>query len=355
MGFVTAVPSVRRTQARTEARPIQRAALLISLMVAVVVVPSVFGGANVAGAGATPGSDAAMLDRLVAAYHEPGIEPSRRAWGELVADDGFATAPVDVLEFVKLKRSHGAKARYDRYVTALTAALGPRGAAMITVNDTLHPGIGDFRGYAGGVSWLARFPSLGAYVDTVLDRRVVAASRQRRKAIAEAQTLVGPNAVPDRIQNLPPNTPASAFPSSRVQGKTPEQIVDELLAIYPDGGADPTRATLEFLTRYRGFTDQPLTYINLYEYGPETGGAASLNEYNAGALPIVLAHGGRPKSLVNIAHHLVGPTAWSRFIVVSWPSFAVFTDLRLDPAYVEAQRSRVVAAKTYGNLVTISR
>jgi uncharacterized protein (DUF1330 family) len=327
----------------------------MALLVAVVTVPTMFGGGDVAGAGATPDSGAAMLDRLVAAYHEPGIEPSRRAWGELVADDGFATAPVDVLEFVKLERSHGAKARYDRYVTALTTALDPRGAAMITVNDTLRPGLGGLPGYADGVSWLARFPSLRAYVDTVLDRRVVAASRQRRSAVAEAQTLVGPNAVPDLVQNLPPNTPASAFPSTRVQGKTPGQIVDALLAIYPDGGADPTRATLEFLTRYRGFTDQPLTYINLYEFGPETGGAASLNEYNAGALPIVLAHGARPKSLVNITHDLVGPTAWSRFIVVSWPSFAVFTDLRLDPAYVEAQTSRVVSAKTYGNLVTISR
>ncbi|MCJ7437601.1 MAG: hypothetical protein MUP97_07565, partial [Acidimicrobiia bacterium] len=136
MKLVTGVPSVRRAQARTKARPIQRTALLMALLVAVVTVPTMFGGGDVAGAGATPDSGAAMLDRLVAAYHEPGIEPSRRAWGELVADDGFATAPVDVLEFVKLERSHGAKARYDRYVTALTTALDPRGAAMITVNDT---------------------------------------------------------------------------------------------------------------------------------------------------------------------------------------------------------------------------
>jgi hypothetical protein len=59
--------------------------------------------------------------------------------------------------------------------------------------------------------------------------------------------------------------------------------------------------------------------------------------------------------LANVTHHLVGPTEWSRFIFVSWPSFAVFTDLRLDPTYVEAQRDRVVSAEEYGNLVNIAR
>jgi hypothetical protein len=47
--------------------------------------------------------------------------------------------------------------------------------------------------------------------------------------------------------------------------------------------------------------------------------------------------------------------AWDRFILVSWPSLAVFTDLRLDPVYVEAQKSRVMSADEYGNLITIAR
>ena len=314
-----------------------------------------FGTVGVARAGVTPEPGAATLERLVTAYHAPIIDPSRRAWRELLSDPAFATAPVDVLEFVKLEHSRGAKVRYERYVTALTAALRSRGASMITVNDTLRQGLATLPGYRRGVSWLARFPWLHAYVETVLDHRVVVASRQRRIAVAEAQTLVGPNAIPDFLNQLPPNTPASAFPTTRVQGKTPSEIVDALLAVYPDGGADPTRALLEFMTRYRGFADQSLTFINLYEFGAQDSGAAALNEYNAGALPLVLVHGGRPKSLVNVTHRLVGPTAWSRFIVINWPSFAVFTDLRLDPSYVEAQKSRVVSARTYGNLITIPR
>ena len=76
---------------------------------------------------------------------------------------------------------------------------------------------------------------------------------------------------------------------------------------------------------------------------------------NAAALPVVLAHGARPKVLANVRHHLAGPIAWERFIFVAWPSFAVFTDLRLDPTYIEAQRDRVVSAEEYGNLVTIAR
>jgi hypothetical protein len=42
-------------------------------------------------------------------------------------------------------------------------------------------------------------------------------------------------------------------------------------------------------------------------------------------------------------------------IFVRWPSLAVFTDLRLDPSYLEAQKHRVESAETYGNFVTIKR
>jgi uncharacterized protein (DUF1330 family) len=327
--------------------------VLAALLAVLVLLPVPLRGS--ASAGVDPDPSAAQLDRLVAAYHEPGVDPSRRAWRRLLADAESTTSSVDVLEFVKLERTRGAKSRYDRYVAALKAALTSHGATMITVNDTLQVGVGSLPGYAGGVSWLARFPSRRAYIDTLLDRRVLGSSRDRRTAVAQAQLLLGSNVVPGFLLDLPPNTPASAFPSGRVEGKTPGQIVEELLAIYPDGGADPTRAVLDRMIRSRGFADEPLTYVNLYEFGPETGGAAALNEYNAGALPLVLAHGGRPKSLVNVSQHLVGPTAWSRFIVISWPSFAVFTDLRLDPGYIEAQRSRVVSAKTYGNLITLAR
>jgi uncharacterized protein (DUF1330 family) len=326
---------------------------LVGVAVALVAISTfVSGGQARAGADRAP---SALLDRLVDAYHEPAVDPSRRAWRELLGDDGFTEGPVDVLEFVSLETARGAKARYDRYLAALTEALTSRGARMITVNDTLEVGVGRLPGYADGVSSLARFPSRAAYVDAMLAPEVVAASRHRRAAVAEAQVLLGSNAVPEPILNLPPNSPASDFPSARVEGKSPAQIVDELLAIYPSGGADPTRSVLERMTRRPGFADQPLTYVNLYEYGPETGGAAALDEYNSDALPLVLAHGARPKALVEVEQHLVGPTAWSRFIVVSWPSFAVFTDLRLDPAYVDAQTSRIVSARTYGNLISIAR
>jgi uncharacterized protein (DUF1330 family) len=141
-----------------------------------------------------------------------------------------------------------------------------------------------------------------------------------------------------------------------VIGKSQEQIVADLLAVYPSGGADPTESTLESIVDYDGFADQRVYFINLYAFNDTPdGGAAALGEYNAEALPVVLAHGGRPKVLADVSHHLVGPTAWDRFIFVSWPSLAVFMDLRLDPVYLEAQKSRVVSANQYGNLVTVSR
>jgi|CXWL01.1.fsa_nt_gi uncharacterized protein (DUF1330 family) len=296
------------------------------------------------------------LGRLTAAYGDSVLDPSAAAWEKLLADEAFDNQPVAIVEFARLQESDAARSGYDAFVVAFSAAITKAGGNVVSVNDILFPGLEGLEGYAGGVSWVAEVPSLSAYVDALLDDSVVAVAKNRRDAISAAQVLVGPNLVPEVVRQLPPNEPSSDFPSDRVQGKSPGEIVDELLAIYPSGGADPTKQTLEAMVDLDGFTDQRVHFINLYRFNDDPGGGAqALGEYNAGALPVVLAHGGRPKVLVNVTHHLVGPTAWDRFIFVSWPSLAVFTDLRLDPVYVEAQRDRVSSAEQYGNLITIAR
>lgn len=339
-----------------------RAVVQLGTMIAAGLIASVACGGSLSDSGntrATPTIDAqpaTPLERLIAAYPDGTVDPSPDAWRALLADEGFATDPVAVVEFVRLRPGDDASASYDVFLDALIAAAGKNGGEILSVNDTLMPGLEGLEGYEGGVSWIASFPSIRAYVDVALDEGVIAAAEKRRESVAEAQVLVGPNLIPDRIRQLPPNEPASAFPSARVIGKSAAQIVDELLAIYPSGGADPTKRTLESMVAFEGFADQRVHFINLYRFNdaPE-GGAGALGEYNAAALPSVLAHGGRPKVLANVSHHLVGPTAWDRFIFVSWPSLAVFTDLRLEPAYIEAQKDRVVSGEQYGNLITIAR
>lgn len=297
-----------------------------------------------------PGATASTpAERLVAAYHDEKLDPSRAAWEGVLADPDYGTKPVTVVEFARLRADAGARDQYDGWLDALAPAIGRNGGEMISVNDILMPGLEGLEGYEGGVSWIATFPSLSAFVHTMLDERVAGAADQRRAALDEAQMLAGENLVPPQILELPPNEPASAFPTDRVAGRTPEQIVADLLAVYPSGGADPTEATLEAITSYSGFMDQRVHFINLYRFNEAPGGgAAALGEYNAAALPHVLRHGARPKALVNVSHHLVGPTEWDRFIFVSWPSLAVFTNL-------EAQESRVVSGEAYGNLMTIAR
>lgn len=316
------------------------------------------GGARDSGTSepAATNTPATPLARLTAAYHDPHVDPSPAAWEDLLADDGFDTQPVAVVEFVRLRPDADAKANYDAYLDALSPAVVKAGGEMVSINDTLFPGLEGLEGYQGGVSWIASFPSLRVYVDAMLDDGIVAAAGKRRTAVAEAQVLVGANLVPDVIKQLGPNTPASDFPSDHVTGKSRQQIVADLLAIYPSGGADPTKQTLESMVAFEGFADQRVSYINLYRFNDAPdGGATALGEYNARALPVALAHGARPKVLANVSHQLVGPVAWSRFIFVSWPSLAVFTDLRLDPTYVEAQKERVISAEQYGNLITIAR
>ncbi len=344
-----------KTEPRSKRSRVWRASLLLTVAAGLLLAVACDSGSSTkkSQSTATPGT---RLERLTAAYGDPHLDPSAAAWGELLADPGFETQAVAVVEFVRLQDDSNAKSNYDSFIDALTSELATTGGAMLGVNDTLFPGLEGLEGYSGGVSWVASFPTIRAYVDAMLADSVVAAAGKRREAVAEAQVLVGPNLVPDVIKQLGPNTPASNFPSDHVKGKSATQVVDDLLAIYPSGGADPTKQTLEAMVAFKGFADQPVSYINLYRFNDVAGGgAAALGEYNAQALPVVLAHGGRPKALANVTHHLVGPTAWDRFIFVSWPSLAVFTDVRLDPTYVEAQKNRVMSADRYGNLVTITR
>ncbi len=299
---------------------------------------------------------ATPLDRLIAAYGDADVDPSPGAWAALVADPQHGSQPVVVLEFVRLRDGDGARSAYDAWLAALAPSVAAAGGEILSVNDTLMPGLEAPAGYDGGVSWIGAFPSIDAYVTAMLDERATDAAARRRDAVAEAQVLVGPDLLPDQIKQLPPQGPASDYPSDHVTGRTADAIVADLLAIYPSGGADPTEATLRAMIGYDGFARQRVHFINLYRFNeaPE-GGRGALGEYNAAAFPTVLAHGGRPKALVDVTHHLAGPVQWDRFIFVAWPSLAVFTDVRLDPKYVEAQKDRVASGAEYGNLITIAR
>lgn len=296
----------------------------------------------------------AMLDELAAAHGDAALDPSRKAWERLLADPGFETSPIAVTEFVRFTDADPASAGYDTWLDAVSAATADAGGTIVGVHDIMFPGLDEPAGYGGGVAWVATYPTMRAYAEMMLDARVTRAAAARRTAIAAAQILAGPDLLPAAARLLPPNEPASAFPSGRVAGKSVSEIVDALLAVYPAGGADPTRQRLEAITSHPGFTHQRVHYLNLYAFKGGDG-ERELNEYNAAAQPAVLAHGARPKVLANVTHHLAGPTAWGRFILVSWPSLAVFTDLRLDPVYIEAQKHRIVSASRYGNLMMIAR
>jgi hypothetical protein len=183
----------------------------------------------------------------------------------------------------------------------------------------------------------------------------------RRAAVAEAIVLVaGENTIPPMARaRFGEPRPASAFATPHVEGKSREQIVDALLEVYPDGGADPSRAQLEVTMHLPGFREQPVHYVNLYAFGtghdPVVKGASAHDTYNAAAMQPATAHGGHPLLRAPIEHGLVSAIPWSPLIFVHWPSLAVFTDMRLDPTDIEAQQHRVESAETYGNFVTIAR
>lgn len=292
--------------------------------------------------------------RLAQAYPDPVVDPSPVAWQALLADPTLEGVELTVVEFTAFTDDAG-RAAYDAFLAALGTATEAHAGHMVGISDVWRNGLELPVGFAGGVVWVASYPTRDAYIDTVLDPTVVAAAAGRRTAVVDPHLLVGVNLVPDTLRQLPPPGSAEELPHDLVRGKTSAQVVDELLSIYPDGGADPTREVLEAMFARPDVQTQAVSYLNLYAFSADDTGAAGITEYNTGALPYVLAHGARPKAVFNVAQQLLGSTEWNRAIYVRWPSIEVFTDLRLTPGYIEAQKARVSSSDAYGNLVGIDR
>lgn len=308
------------------------------------------------------GRDAATRERLDRAYTLPSASADVAAWDDLLVRAESDDAPITVIEIARLR--DGARTQHDAYLAAIVSATDQADGALLAVTDIIEPGTGDllpYLAYSGGVAILLAFPSRMAYVEAILSDAWQAALASRAAAVDDAIVLVaGENSITPMVRAmLGEPRPASDFTTPHVAGKSSEQIIDELLSVYPDGGADPSRAQLEVMMNFPGFRDQPVHYINLYAFGggsdPAVKGEEAHDAYNQAAMASVQAHGGYPLLRAPVEHRIMSAIPWSRVIFVRWPSLAVFTDMRLDPVYIEAQKHRVESAETYGNFVTIKR
>lgn len=304
----------------------------------------------------------ARTELIERAYRLSTGEAAGEAWDELLARAASDDGPITVIEIAAIDPER--RALHETYVNAAGAATEAQGGAVTAVCDIVEPGTGDLSSlmdYAGGVATLLAFPSRAAYLTALASERWQSSLDARRAAVRDAIILIaGENAIPPMARAMfGEPRPASAFATPRVDGKAPEALIDELLTVYPDGGADPSRAQLEVMMRFPGFREQPVHYINLYAFGdggdPAVKGEAAHDAYNLAAMQPVLAHGGFPLLRAPVAHRLASTIPWSRVVFVRWPSLAVFTDMRLAPEYIEAQKHRVESAETYGNFVTVKR
>lgn len=302
------------------------------------------------------------LQKLMQTYSTPAAPGDRAAWQALLARADAADGPITVIEIASVAADE--LPRCDRYLAATASATTQAGGSVFAACDIVEPGVGDlqsYAGFAGGVVSLKTFPSCAAFLTALRSDLWQAALADREASVTDAVVLAaGANSLPAALQarlGAPPD--AASIPTPRVDGKTPTQIVDELLAIYPDGGADPTRAQLEIMMNFPGFREQPVHYVNLYAFGdgstPNAKGAAGHDAYNAAAMTTALGHGGFPLMRLDVEHCLVSAIPWSRVMFVRWPSLAVFTDMRLEPAYIAAQKHRVESSEVYGNFITIRR
>ncbi|MFM9105343.1 MAG: hypothetical protein ACKOWF_01430 [Chloroflexota bacterium] len=290
-------------------------------------------------------------------YSHTRLDPTPAQWQEVFRAMDAGDSQIHVIEASKPRPGHGAAylaTRLGRNEAAIR-----NGGTPIALNRILQPGTGDmlpWMSWAGGLLSIVAYPSRAAWLRTLLEPESLAANARREDLIEEVMLLVaGADTIPGKARRLLGKPkPPTAFRTPRIDGKRTEQIVDDLLAIYPDGGADPSRAQLERMMTDPRFRTEPVFYLNLYDFGDGTqaGGEAEHRAYNTSAFSSVRANGAMPIFRTPVVHALVSPVNWDLAVFVRWPSMAVFTDLRLNPEYVKAQEHRAASAVFYGNFMT---
>ncbi len=309
-------------------------------------------------------ASALVFEQVAQAYTHPSFDPDESAWREVHDHGAFETLEIYVVELAKLRPGEGAKKQYDAYLNAILPGIESVGGKVVKVNDILTPGVGDVEDFncAGGTASIVHYPSRADYMTALLTDEYQAASQLRHEALADVLSFVtGPNVIPmeARFNLNQTGKLASEIPTPNVDGKSPEQLVEELLAFYPDGGGDPTRGQLETETTYQGFRTEPIYFFNLYDFGAGAeaveNGTAHHQAYFQGAVPYTRARGARPFIRAQVQHNLLGEIDWDVFILVGWPSLSMVIDLRLDPGYQEVQKHRVQIGEHSGNFVAIDR
>ena len=305
-----------------------------------------------------------VFEQVARAYAHPRFDPDESAWREIHGHEDFESGEVYVVELAKLRPGERSKEQYDAYLNAILPSVEGVDGKVVKVNDILTPGVGDVQHFdcAGGAASIVHYPSRAAYMTALLTDEYQAATRLRNEALADVLSfLTGPNVIPmeSRFNLNQAGKLASEIPTPNVDGKSPEQLVEELLAFYPDGGGDPTRGQLETEVTYQGFRTEPIYFFNLYDFGTGTDavekGKVHHRAYFQGAIPYTRARGARPFIRAEVQHNLLGEIDWDVFILVGWPSLSMVIDLRLEPGYQEIQKHRVQIGEPSGNFVAIDR
>ncbi|MGI9252363.1 MAG: hypothetical protein ACR2J8_01345 [Thermomicrobiales bacterium] len=300
-------------------------------------------------------------DRLAIAerYAHPTLDPAPTRWTEVFAAMDAKDGQIHVIEASKPRPGQATACRMA--LQARDAAAARFGGEQLALNEILQPGTGDmlpWMGYAGGLLSVVAYPSRAAWLAALLDPEYQRAHAARTAALDETILLVaGKDTMTAKVRRLlGAPKPPTAFRTPRIDGKSPARIVDDLLAVYPDGGADPSRAQLDRMMTDPRFRTEPVFYLNLYDYGdgsdPAIGGEAEHRAYNFSALNSVRGNGALPLFRAPVDHVLISTVPWDLAVLVRWPSMAVFTDLRLNPEYIKAQEHRVNSAAFYGNFMT---
>lgn len=294
-----------------------------------------------------------MVDNVHEAIARAVAVPARPVRAEGITsllDANDSRDDVTLIEAVRLKS--GTREAYNRYLDATA----PLAKEVLGVTDIAFPGTGDMLSYAdwaGGVIRLARFSDRSSLIERMTSPEWQSALIDRDASVEDGIIMIGgKGAIPIWAKVLiGPERAASHFETPAIDAMSPSQLVDALLAAYPDGGADPSRQQLEWMTTMPGFAERPIHYLNLYAFG-ESGSGEEHDAYNKSAISSVRKNGAHPKYRSDVLHLLVSEVEWSRVVFVRWPSMRVFQDLRLNPDYLEAQKHRVASAETYGNFVT---
>lgn len=290
-------------------------------------------------------------------YTDPNLDPLQQQWHNLLNHPEFVSTPVLVIELVAFASKQD-KFMYLNHLKKLKPLIKSQQGKWRKSMNIIFTGIGDYSkmDFDQGLTTVIEYPSRAAYIKALTEKEYISTHKIMNGLCKQRMLLIGKDTRPKFTYWFNFERPAHQFQLPIVDEHPYQVLLEKLLKYFPDTHSDPHRKILERMFARKGFRNEPIYLMNLYDLGDKgdseaqsRGETAHFNYYKNNILH-ALTRGIKTQFIAKIEHVMISPFDWDIVALNYWPSLANFTDFRLIPEYYnKTHQHRLNTGRNFGN------